>query len=268
MASLSDRVRQHRSMRKWISALVSLAILVVSAEVLAAQGICPLAAGTPAASNKPAASAPEDGSCLVHARSIGTNGPIYDIRGRAEYLSFHIPNAQHSTAAELSRILRGSQQPVIVYDSGKFRSDAFQLCARLRAGGFQNFKIIDGGIAAWAQVNRHPERLGVSRLSDTEVSAALFDPANSAVASTEDFKSVLSEHGIKQRGARTSGRRILVGDTAVPSSRIGTLLDSGGTTAFYWSGGRDQLTALIHVHLAQDQKRVAGPVQSAACSAL
>lgn len=261
-----------RSLHRYSSVLArtfGMFALALVAHPATSASTCPLAAAPTATQNAPSHAAPEDSSCLVGAKAVRASDEVYDLRSRSEYLEFHIPEARHSNAAELSRILRGSDKAVVVYDSGKFRSDAFLLCSRLRSNGFRNFRVIDGGIAAWAQAHRRPERLTVSRLSDAEVSAALSDPRNSALALDDALRPVLSEHRIRQTSSAGSGRRVIVADTTTPAEKINASLDgSGSAAAFYWIGSRDRLVTLIHSHLAQDQKRVAGPGQSATCSTL
>ncbi|NZA25166.1 rhodanese-like domain-containing protein [Luteimonas sp. SJ-92] len=235
---------------------------------LSTPSTCPLAVAPVAAQGTPTHAAAEDRSCLISARAVASDAEIYDLRSRSEYLEFHIPGARHSNPAELSRILRGTGGTAVVYDSGKFRSDAFLLCARLRNGGLHNFKVVDGGIAAWTQALSRPERLAVSRLSDAEVSAALSSSGNSAQALGEALGPVLSEHRIRRTAAAGSGRRIFVADPSTPTETIAASMDRSSSTAFYWVGSPDRLVALIHAHLAQDQRRALGPGQSATCPSL
>ena len=255
-----------RRCAKMLAALGTVALALFPAPSPAAT-TCPLA--TPQATLAPSRSptVPEDRSCLVDVRSMGT-ATLYDVRSRGEYLSFHITGAGHASVAELSRLLRDQQARVVVYEGGKFPSDAFLLCKRLRDEGLRNFRILEGGIAAWAQAQARPERLALSRLSDTEIAAALSDRTSVAVPLGDGFASVLNEHRIRLASKGATGRRILIADASTPAARLESSMGGKSAPTLYWSGDRDRLVALIHSHLRQDQKRIAGPVQSTACSAL
>lgn len=229
---------------------------------------CPLAKATPSKIESSAAALRDDPTCLVKASSVVAGTRLYDVRSRAEYQQFHIPGATSSSVSEVAHLLRSNTTPAIIYEGGKFHSDALLLCARLRSAGARNFKILDGGIAQWSQSNRHPERLVASRIDDAEVAALLTDPKTTASSSAGNIRSLLSEHGIRQGAAIASGKRVLIVDPSTPDEKITALLDVRGPTAFYWKGDAPQLLALLHSHLAQHQKRVAGPAQSATCSAL
>ncbi|MBU8975694.1 MULTISPECIES: rhodanese-like domain-containing protein [unclassified Lysobacter] len=259
---------RHRKGPLLAATLCTLAFALALPTSAIAATTCPLAAAQAPASPSQAPLAPEDRTCLIDARALGAKPVLYDLRSRSDYASFHIPDAQHASVAEVSRLLRDRPGAVVLYDGGKFRSDAFLLCKRLRDEGLKNFRIIDGGIAAWAQVQRRAERLEVSRLSDAEVSAALSDRNVSAVALSDGYAPVLSEHRIRQATKGSTGRKVLIADTFIPSARLEASLDGKGGPVLYWTGDRDRLVALIHTHLRQDQKRTAGPAQSTACSAL
>lgn len=230
--------------------------------------ICPLANAAPSKIEPSSAVVHEDPTCLAKASSLAAGTRLYDVRSRAEYQQLHIPGATSSSISEVAHLLRSNTTPAVIYDAGKFRSDASLLCARLRNAGARNFKILDGGLAQWSQSNRHPERLAASRLHDAEVAALLTDPKTTATSSSGDVRSLFSEHGIRQGAATASGRRVIIVDPSTPDAKITALLDIKGPTAFYWKGDAAQLLTLVHSHLAQHQKRVAGPAQSATCSAL
>lgn len=247
-----------------------LALTAFSQPVQATTPTCPLVAARAAAKTPSLPAIVEDRTCLVDAKSVGGNETeIYDVRDRSDFLEFHVPNAQHSSAAALSTILRGSSKVIVIYDSGKFRSDAFLLCSRLRSAGFKHFKMIDGGIAAWAQFHSKPEKIALSRLADAEVSAALSDTSSVAHPLTGSFRSVLQEHRVGQTpaGAKTA-RSVFLADSTTPIARIEALLNGKNATGFFWLGSEEKLVILLHAHFAQDLKRVAGPAESKTCGAL
>src|SRR5688572_15066062 len=127
-------------------ALGAIVLAAVAHSPPASAATCPLAIAQPV-THSASPPAPEDGSCLINARAVGASSEIYDLRSRSEYLAYHVSGARHSSAAELPKVLPGTGNTVVVYDSGKFRSDAFLLCERLRSSGLKNFRIIDGGVA-------------------------------------------------------------------------------------------------------------------------
>lgn len=205
-------------------------------------------------------------ACLVDAASpLPSLARIIDVRSRVEYSQFHISNALNQPPHSLVNTRAG---PLVVYDSGHFRSDALQLCERLERYGLQDFKVIDGGIAAWVQSRGEQGALAVSRLSDAEASAALAAGTSAVLTLSESFLPVLRSNGITVSAANPSpsGRTIIL---AVPGShdRIAGRLRrrAGQNTVFYWMGNADQLAGIIGAHLAQDRRRRQGPMVSPNC---
>jgi len=231
---------------------------------------CPLVvAQAPAGRAAPPESIRKDLSCLVDAGSSSlSKASIIDLRERSEFLKFHIPGSESLSIAALITRPRSNTGPVVVYDSGKFQSDAYLLCDRLRRAGMQNFKIMDGGIAAWTQLQGSSEKLGASQLSDQEVATALLDSGNAAALISASFQPVLKEHGIKIRAA--GSRKILLGETGTEASdlRQKLVLQPGGSTTLFWLGSKERLSQLLGNHLAQEQKRLSGPSQSQGCGTL
>lgn len=226
---------------------------------------CSLAAATVAG---PPASVPEladDGSCLVAPSSMKHSAPLVDLRGRAEFLEFHIPGASHSSIHELAAGAGRSDQPLFVYEGGRFRSDALQLCDRLRRAGLVRAKVIDGGIAAWAQTHGRAESLAVSRLADSEVSAALLDPSNSARALATSLSATVA--GLPSRKSKPH-RLVLVADPGTPIASIQSRLSTKDKVTFYWIGTNERLKSLLGTQRAHLHKRDAGPAVPKACDTL
>ena len=229
-----------------------------------AGSLCPLAAAA-----KPVAiAAPprieEDRSCLIDARSVTAAQEVFDLRSRQDYLEYHLPQAKHASVSALAALRRGNDAAFVAYDSGKSRSAIFLLCEQLRRAGLKHARLIEGGIASWTQVHNQPERLITSRLADNELMAVLSDRQASAIAMTGALKAALAEHRL---GAAKGTRVAMLADPSVPMAEIEAKLH-GKEAAFYWVGTAPQLRELIHAHLLQDRKRLAGPAQSATCSAL
>lgn len=254
-------------MRKLILAACIAAAPAAGAQDLPPPSTCPLAAQRPATTAAAVPAAAADRSCLVDASAIGDR-EVYDLRSRGDFLRFHVPSARHATPASLPLARRGDHGSFVAYDSGRSRSATFLLCSRLRRAGLANVRLIDGGIAAWAQAHDPARAVAVSRLADTEVVAALSDPKMRATTLGAAMGKVLAEHRIGAGAAAKPDRRIVVADLSTPMAEIESKLATAPGTAFYWSGTPERLRELIHAHLLIDRKRIAGPAQSATCSAL
>lgn len=229
---------------------------------------CPLSASL-AATKVAMLAVADDKSCLIAAKAVGHSEEVFDLRDRAEFIDFHLPGAQSATVGSLSTMPRVGEKRVVVYDSGRFRSDALLLCDRLRSAGVRQVKVVDGGIAAWAQVHARPQTLTLNRLSDADVPAALSEVSGGAVVLAESLRPALRQFGIKSSStaAARPTRVVLLADAQTPLATIQAQL-AKSTTAFYWVGTADRLQALLGAHLAQDRKRTAGPAQPQACGAL
>lgn len=212
----------------------------------------------------------QEANCLIDAAArLPATARVVDIRDRAEYSQLHIPGAVNQPLHSLRSANSG---PLIVYDNGRFRSDALQLCERLSRYGVRDFKVIDGGIAAWAQSTRAQGVLDVSRLSDTEASAALVAGTSAVVTLSGSFPPVLRSHGIDVSAANpsSSGRTIVLAEPGTSHEQMAGRLvrRNGQNTTFYWTGSAGQLANLIGVHLAQDQRRRQGPMVNPNCPGL
>jgi rhodanese-related sulfurtransferase len=233
-------------------------------------GKCPLLA-LAAMNRAPTPSAPKvpsgEDSCVVKARALDVAGAeVFDLRERARFLEFHVPGARQATLSELITRPGTSSHPTIVYDGGRFHSDALQLCERLQRAGFRQVHVVDGGIAAWAQLHALPESMALSRLSDTDMAAALSEPGSRSLVLDESLRSALPPGDAVLRPAGAA-RVILLATATTPSSAIRAQLRKNVTT-FYWIGSPQRLRELRQTQLAQDRKRLAGPAVSKACSAL
>lgn len=229
---------------------------------------CPLSASL-AATKAPMPAVADDKSCLIAAKAVGSNEEIYDLRDRTEFIEFHVPGAQNTTVGTLATMPRIGEKRVVVYDSGRFRSDAFLLCHRLRSAGMRQVKVVDGGIAAWAQLHARREALTLNRLSDADVPAALSEASSGAVVLAESLGPALRQFGIKPSSAAAARptRAVLLADAQTSPTTIQAQLTKSAT-AFYWVGTADRLQTLLGAHLAQDRKRTAGPAEPKACGAL
>ena len=230
---------------------------------------CPLSIGVAASYSAPSDLVKQDPSCLIDAASATLDkASLVDTRDRVEFLKFHIPGAASLSSNALIAMPKSNKQQMVVYESGKFRSDAYVLCDRLRRAGMKNFKVLDGGIAAWAQSRGLPEKVALSQLSDQEVATAILDPGNATSTIATSFEPILKEHGIKSRATGT--RKILLGEAATPVADLQHKLvrRPAGSTVLFWVGSKQRLSQLLSNQLAQDQKRLSGPGQSKGCGAL
>lgn len=222
-------------------------------------------APTPAA---PTLHASPGDSCLVNAAALDATGvDIIDIRDRTQFLQFHVPGAQQASADTIATLPAVRSRKTVIYSDGKFRSDAAQLCERLRQSGLAQAHVVDGGMAAWAQLHGREEALATNRLSDAEIAAALAEPGNASIVIADSLKPVAATLPGNARSSKAR-RNIVLADAATQASTILTQLGKGSTTSLYWIGSAEQLRRLLDVQLAQDRKRLAGHGESATCSSL
>lgn len=259
IASLTASIRR-------VPILSSLIVALATAPAMAAGTVCPLTGKSLAAEPDASHAVPEDPTCLVDARKLGAQD-VLDLRPRGDYLAWHLPQAQHLSPSVVATARRGKETPFVAYDSGKSRSATFLLCSQLRRAGLTRFKLVDGGIAALAQAGGRSEVMTTNRLGDGELMAAITDRHTSTTALAAPLREMLAEHRIGV-GPGRNGRRVVIADPATPLSSVQAQLGADQRTTFYWIGTAAQLRELIHSHLLQHNKRLAGPAQSLACSAL
>ncbi|KAF1703327.1 hypothetical protein CSC68_04435 [Pseudoxanthomonas suwonensis] len=214
-----------------------------------------------------AADAPSPATPPAPCWTCGAGARLVDVRDRAEYSRLHIPGAENLPLQSLPNA-RGSS--LVVYDGGRLRADALVLCERLHRYGLRDFKVIDGGIAAWAQSQRRTEALDASRLTDVEVAAALAAGQDRVVAHSDGLSAILKKHAIAAGGTSKNGRTIVLGHGDLPRDRLLATLSrrSGGNIALYWTGAPEQLDAAIARHKAQESRRLDGPMVDYRCPGL
>jgi len=216
-----------------------------------------------APSPKAPATAANAEDCLVKANALDTKDrEIVDLRERGHYFTFHVPGAHHASVTELAMQPGMRSAPVVAYGSGHFHADALQLCDRLRHAGLRRVHVVDGGIAAWAQLHQLEKTMVLNRLQDREVAAALGEPASQAVALAPSL-----QFGVRSPLAIHAKRRIVLADTNTPLPLIRAQLEKG-TVTLYWVGNAERLHTLLDVHTAQERKRLDGPGVRNTCSAL
>lgn len=212
----------------------------------------------------------QDPGCLIDAAAaFPANARIIDLRSRAEYSRLHIPGAANQP---LHSLLGAGTEPMIVYDGSRFRPDALQLCERLARYGVRDFKVIDGGIAAWAQSRRPDSALDLSRLSDAEASAAILAGTAAIVPLSEGFAPVLrtmdlpATHGHAGAGMQT----VLLATPDNAHVRIAPRLArrSGQAPTLHWTGTPEQLARILEVRRAQDRRLRQGPMVDTGCPGL
>jgi hypothetical protein len=203
------------------------------------------------------------GDCLVTAGALDAEGSeVVDLRESERYYTFHVPNAKHASVTELAMQPGVRNTAVVAYGSGHFHADALQLCDQLHHAGLRQVHVVDGGIAAWAQLHRLPETLTLNRLQDMEIAAALGEPSSQVTPLSPSL-----QFGARKSRTAKAKRRIILADTNTPLPRIRAQLEKG-TVALYWIGSARHLHALLDAHSAQERKRLDGPGVRNTCSAL
>jgi rhodanese-related sulfurtransferase len=227
---------------------------------------CPIdAARAEAAIGTPAATAtvPQvstDG-CLVGVKALKPGTRLYDLRGRAEYVEFHVPGAQHASLGDLVSMPRTDGGDFVVYDGGRVRADALQACRRLRSAGMKKARVLDGGIVAWAFAHDRSRALQLNRLADAELPALLADASTRTVVLAEPLRTAAP----KPAGA-TAQRTVVLADAQTATTAIESRLATAST--YYWIGTPERLRSLQADFVAMDRKREAGPAERSACAAL
>ena len=74
---------------------------------------------------------------------------IADVRPAADFAAFHIDGAMNLTAAELRTKQFLKPKTVVLVGSGKAERERYLDCARLKANGFKQAKVLRGGMIAW-----------------------------------------------------------------------------------------------------------------------
>ncbi len=122
---------------------------------------------------------------------------IVDVRPAADYAAFHLNGALNLTAAELRTkpYLRG--KAVVLIGDGKAERERYIDCARLKANGFKQAKVLRGGMPAWlssgqAILGRAPDAASMGLLSPGELWAETQFNAN-LVLLTADRKGLSHE---------------------------------------------------------------------------
>lgn len=234
----------------------------------AVPGMSCAAPAAQAAADTPAAPPiPDDAACLIDAASpLPRDARLLDLRSQQEHAQLHIPGAINQP---LHSLLNAAPRPVVVYDGGRLRSDALLLCERLARYGIRDARVIQGGIAAWAQSRQPASALDASRLSDAEAAAAVVAGA-SVVALADDLAATLRALGIAS-GNGTRGRQtVLLADPNTARDRIASWLvrRPGQDPVLYWIGTPAQLSGIVGTHLAQEQRRLQGPMVDSRCPGL
>jgi rhodanese-related sulfurtransferase len=217
-------------------------------------------AAGPRASTRPVV---DTTGCLVSVQALRPGVRLYDLRERDAFVEFHLPGAQNARLFDLASMPSVDGGDFVAYDAGRLRADALATCEQLRAVGLRKARVLDGGIAAWAQVHDRSRGLQLNRLGDEEVATLLRDRATRAVVLAEPLRPALGAPAAATRPART----VLLADAQTSTAAIAAKLAAAPAT-FYWIGTPERLQALLAAQVALERKREAGPAQSSACSAL
>lgn len=99
---------------------------------------------------------------------------IADVRPAADYAAFHPNGALNLTAAELRTKPFLKPKTVVLVGSGKAERERYIDCARLKANGFKQAKVLRGGMIAWLSsgqpiLGRAPDAAGMGLLSPGEL---------------------------------------------------------------------------------------------------
>jgi rhodanese-related sulfurtransferase len=203
--------------------------------------------------------------CLVPVRMLRPGVRLYDLRAREDYVEFHVPGAQQADVFELAAMPSTNGGDFVAYDAGRRRAEALATCERLRAHGLKKARVLDGGIAAWAQVHDRSRGMQLNRLGDEELAAVVIDPATRAVVLAEPLRPAL--RALPATAPAKPARTVLLADAQTPTAAIAAKVAAAPGT-FYWIGTPQALQSLLAAQVAMERKREAGPSERSSCSAL
>lgn len=99
---------------------------------------------------------------------------VADVRTATEFSAFHMDGALNTTASALRTMdfLRG--KTIVLVGNGKAEREQYAACARLKANGFKQVKVLRGGILAWLfsgqpLLGRAPDAIQSAQLSPGEL---------------------------------------------------------------------------------------------------
>jgi rhodanese-related sulfurtransferase len=187
---------------------------------------------------------------------------LADVRPAADYAAYHLNGALNLTAAELRTKPFVKSKAVVLIGNGQAERELYAECARLKASGFKQPKVLRGGLPIWlasgqAVLGRTPDTAQTAQLGPGELWAEARFDAN-LVLVTADRKDLLHElpsatvipdaklaavqAAVKQRGNKPLAAVVLVttsadGPAVLPNLRLAVqpvpLLAYTGTAEAY-----------------------------------
>lgn len=154
----------------------SLAIPPALKDIKRADGICSRDDVTPGEKRLAASGRNADLKCAITAQElVGSYGKsdtlVVDVRGKGEFVGYHIPNAMNLSLAELKTKDFLKNKAVTLVGNGKGEQELYAACADLRASGFGKVRVLRGGMMAWLA-----ERQPVDGKAPEPVQLALLTP--------------------------------------------------------------------------------------------
>lgn len=147
-----------------------------------------IAAGS---SQSQVAEVPPDPSCAITVTETKTllgrpNVIPVDVRPESDYQAFHIQGAVNGSLSGIRSKPYWRGKTVLLVGHGKAERDLYVQCRRLKQDGFQDVRVLRGGMAAWLATDqgvtgRPPGTAHLARLSASEFWAESRSPDNLVV---------------------------------------------------------------------------------------
>lgn len=131
---------------------------------------------------------------------------LIDLRPSADHQMYHIESALNLNLSELLSKLYWRNKTVVLIGSGKAEREIYSVCARLKQSGYQQVRVLRGGMPLWLTHNqpvtgRAPSAQQLARLSADEFwlesqnpdSLVVLDKVQSALQGDLSFSVVLPQ---------------------------------------------------------------------------
>lgn len=85
----------------------------------------------------------------IHDAWVSENVVIVDVRRSRDYQAFHIPSSLNLTPFSIKSKHFLKKKPLILVNEGHYLGQVDVLCNQLKSQGFQDVKVMKGGLLAW-----------------------------------------------------------------------------------------------------------------------
>ena len=214
------------------------------------------------------------------------NAVLVDVRPEADYQAFHIQGAMNGSLSGFRSKMYWRNKAVVVVGPGKAERDLYAECRRLKQAGYQDVRVVRGGMAAWLAADqgvtgRAPTTAQLARLSASEFWAESRSPDNLVVLgqaqeswqgdlptsvvlphiTREAVKALLSARGVQTKLAAPASL-LLVLPSAVTDDEIKLLQGTAQPIpVLVYAGTREEFVRQVAIQKAVWAAHARGPKQ-------